>query len=175
MVLKTHITAVAIAALSATSSFAYANNGSARNPMASAPFASTAMGEFTDSWHSSLGLPSTVDASFTNVAIAFSSFSFGAMKDLSVSLNGISRMGSTAPASNSFQTIATQFFAGRTTLPAGSFDLEVNGTAMNNGRDASFGNTATSHLPGSGTLGMLLASLGLMGTIALRRIKANAG
>lgn len=175
MVKKAYITAVAIAALSATSSFSYANSGTARNPIASAPFASTVLGEFTDTWHSSPASPSTVDASLTHAAIAFSSFSVGALKELSATLNGVSRFGSAAPASNSFYTITTQILAGRTTLPAGSFDLKVAGTGITDGQTSYVGSVAPYQGPQSETLSMLLASLGLMGTIAVRRIKANAG
>jgi hypothetical protein len=175
MVSKAHITAVAIAALSATSSFSYANSGTARNPIASAPFASIVLGEFTDTWNSRAGSPSAVDASVTNAAIAFSSLSFGALKELSATLNGVSRLGSSAPANNSFYTITTQALAGRTTLPAGSFDLRVAGTGITDGQTSYVGSVAPYQAPQSGTLSMLLASLGLMGTIAVRRIKANAG
>lgn len=175
MVSKAHITAVAIAALSATSSFAYANSGTARNPIASAPFASTVLGEFTDPWHSGPASPSTVDISLTNAAIAFSSFSFGALKELSASLNGVSRLGSSTPASNSFYTVTTQILAGRTTLPAGSFDLKIAGTGISNSQTSYVGSIPPYQAPQSETLSMLLASLGLMGTIAVRRIKANPG
>jgi len=176
MKLKKKIAVVAIATLSTASSFAYVNGGSVGTLVPSAPFASIVSGEFTDAWGFSPRSPSTFDASVTNVAIAFSSLSFGAMKELSATFNGVSRFVSTVPASSSSYTIANPVFAGRTTLPAaGSFELKVADIGIGSGPASYVGDTATSRIPESGTLGMLLASLGLMGTIALRRIKASAG
>lgn len=176
MKLKKNIAVIAIAALSAASSFAYANGGSVGTLVPGAPFASAVAGEFTDTWGFSPRSPSSFDASLTNVAIAFSSFGFGAMKELSATLYGVSRFGSAVPVSNSAYTLTNHILAGRTTLPAaGSFELKVAGIGITNGQAFHVGDMAASRIPESGTLGMLLASLGLMGTIAVRRIKANAG
>ncbi|WP_114971759.1 FxDxF family PEP-CTERM protein [Rhodoferax ferrireducens] len=176
MKLKTKIAVIAIAALSAASSFAYANGGAVGTLVPSAPFASTVSGEFTDAWGFSPRSSSTFDASVTNVAIAFSSLSFGAMKELSATFNGVSRFVSPVPVSNSSYTVTNPIFAGRTTLPAaGSFELKAAGTGISSGQASYVGDMAASRIPESGPLGMLLASLGLMGTIAVRRIKANAG
>jgi hypothetical protein len=64
--------------------------------------------------------------------------------------------------------------AGRTNLPTEPFRLQVANPGVSNGETSYASNMGTSPIPQSETLAMLLASLGLMGAIAFRRIKANA-
>lgn len=144
MKLKTNIAVIAIAALSAASSFAYADSGAVGILAASAPFNSAGTGAFADSLNFSHGLPSLVGASLTNVAMTFRSFNY-TKKGLSTSLS------------------------------TGPFELKVPGSEGTSGQNSYGRNIAAFPIPAPETSGMLLASLGLMGVIALRRIKASAG
>jgi len=64
--------------------------------------------------------------------------------------------------------------AGRTTLSTGPFTSKVSTPGVFNGEASYANNMGPSTGSQPETLAMLLASLGLMGAIALRRIKANA-
>jgi hypothetical protein len=144
MRLKTYSIVVAIAALSAGSSFAYADSGSTGTLFPSAPFASSVTGAFVDRLNFSQGAPSLIGASLTNVAMTFRSFNY-TRKNISAN------------------------------LPTGPFELKFAGTNVTHNQNSYDGNITASSIPMPETFGMLLASLGLMSVIALRRIKANAG
>jgi hypothetical protein len=173
MKIKTKIVAVAaaIAAVSSGSSFAYADGGSMVTLTPSAAFASSARGEFNDTRNSSLNSSSLAGVSLTNVAI---SFSFGAIRELSTTLNRDSHFGPSAPTTSSFYTLTSQMLAGRTTLSTGPFSSKASTPGLFNGETSYASNMSTPTGSQPETLAMLLASLGLMGAIAVRRIKANA-
>lgn len=59
-------------------------------------------------------------------------------------------------------------------MPTGGFTSKVSGNNLFNGEASYASNIGTSNGSQPETLAMLLASLGLMGAIAVRRIKANA-
>lgn len=176
MKIKTQIVAVAtaIAAVSSGSSFAYADGGSLVTLTSSAPFASSARGEFSNTRNSSLSSSSSAGVTLTNVAIAFSSFSFGAIRELSTTVNRDAHFGPSAPTTSSFYTLPSQMLAGRTTLSTGPFSSKASTPGLFNGEASYASDMGTSTGSQPETLAMLLASLGLMGAIALRRIKANA-
>ena len=174
MNVKAHIFAAAIAAVSSGSSFAYANGGTLATLTPSAPFASSARGEFNGTRNSSLNSPSLAGVSLTNVAIAFSSFSFGALRELSTTLNRDSHFSSFAPTTSSSYALTSQMLAGRTMFSADSFTSKVSVPELFDGEASYTSNVVTPTGSQPETLVMLLASLGLMGAIALRRIKANA-
>jgi hypothetical protein len=64
--------------------------------------------------------------------------------------------------------------AGRTTLSTGPFSSKASTPGLFNGETSYASNMSTPTGSQPETLAMLLASLGLMGAIAVRRIKANA-
>ena len=141
----------------------------------SASFSNTVTGAFTDTWTFSLGAPSTVATSLTNVGITFGSFSTGGITGLLAYLNGFQLFGPTTITNSPPVTVTTQVLTGATSLPAGTFSLVVSGTGVTGGSASYGGNIAAlaAPVPEPESYAMLLAGLGVMGSIAFRRNKSK--
>jgi len=141
----------------------------------SASFSNTVTGAFTDVWMFNLGMPSAVAASLTNVEVTFLSLTTGGITGFSALLNGSPLFGPTSTISTGGVTVKTQVLAGGTALPAGLYQLTVSGTGIT-GPSASYGgNIVAAPVPEPESYAMLLAGLGVMGAIAMRRNKAKKG
>ncbi len=127
-------------------------------------------GSFMDTYNFDLSVASIVAASATNVEITFGSFSFGGISGFAAMLNNQPLNLNSFTSSNGGVTVKTSVLAGSTTLPAGTFLLKISGTAGPGG--ASYGgNIVATPVPEPESYAMLLAGLGVMGAIAVRRNK----
>jgi hypothetical protein len=141
----------------------------------SASFSNTVTGAFTDTWTFDLGSPSIVATSLTNVGITFGSFSTGGITGLLAYLNGVQLLGPTSVTNSPPVTVTTQVLTGTRSLPAGTFSLVVSGTGVTGGSASYGGNIVAlaAPVPEPESYAMLLAGLGVMGAIALRRNKSK--
>lgn len=172
MKLKSLTAAVALAATALTSNVASADTLTL-TPNAS--FSHTvAAGLFSDVWTFNLGSSSTVATSLTNVEINFGSFLSNSITGFAASLNGTALSYSNGVLNLGGGTaITTQVLSGAGVYAPGAYTLTVSGTAGMFG--ASYGgNIVAVPVPEPESYAMLLAGLGLMGTIARRRSKSKA-
>jgi len=172
MKLASMFAATAIAAAVSTSALAGGGNLGGLPPSAS--FSNTVTGAFTDVWTFNLASPSVVAASLTNVEISFTGGpSFGGIQGFSAWLNGIPLLPSSTSTNAPPLTVTTQILAGSSTFGPGVYQLKVSGTGIT-GSSASYGgNIVAAPVPEPESYAMLLAGLGVMGAIAMRRNKAK--
>ena len=165
MKIKSLVAATAIAVAGITNSFAAVSTLSP-----SASFSNVVSGAFIDNYSFNLGTASTVATALTNVEVVMGSFSFGKITNFSALLNGLSIFNlSSLSSSTPPVTVTTQILSGSSALPAGVFTLQVSGNA---GSGASYGGSiVAAPVPEPETFAMLLAGLGMMGSIAMRRNK----
>lgn len=165
--------ATAIAAAMSTSAFA-STGGDLGSLPPSASFSNTVAGAFTDVWTFNLDAPSVVAASLTNVEVSFNGGSgFGGIQGFSAWLNGVALFGPTSNVSSDNITVRTQVLAGGTQLVPGMYELKVSGTGVSGGSASYGGNIVAAPVPEPESYAMLLAGLGVMGTIAMRRNKSK--
>lgn len=171
MNVKSLIAATAVAAAASTSAMAGGGNLGSLPPSAS--FSNTVAGAFTDVWTFNLGSTSAVAASITNVEISFGGPSFGGILGFAATLNGTPLLLSSSTQNLNPLTITTQVLAGAGTLPAGVYQLVVSGTGITGATASYGGNIVAAPVPEPESYAMLLAGLGVMGAIAMRRNKAK--
>ena len=165
MQLKSLAVATALA-LSSLSSFAVGP----LDPLApSASFSNTVTGAFSDVWTFNLGTASAVAASITNVEVSFASLTGGGITGFSAWLNGVLLVGPTSSVTTGGVTVKTQVLAGGSVLPAGFYELKVEGTGIT-GATASYGGSIVAMpVPEPETYALMLAGLGVVGFVARRR------
>lgn len=163
--------ATAIAAAVSTSAIADGGGNLGGLPP-SASFSNTVAGPFTDIWTFNLGSAAAVAASLTNVEVSFYG-STGGIQGFSAWLNGTPLMASSSTVFVAPVSITTQVLAGSNILGPGTYQLKVSGTGIT-GASASYGgNIVAQPVPEPESYAMLLAGLGVMGAIAMRRNKAK--
>ena len=170
MKLASMFAATAIATVMSTNAFALVDLGPIP-PTAS--FSNTVVGSFSDTWQFTLGSPSVVAASLTNVQVTFGSLSVGGIEDFAASLNGTPLLLSTLSSSVPPITVTTQVLAGSTTFAAGTYVLTVTGNVIGGATASYGGNIVAAPVPEPESYAMLLAGLGVMGAIAVRRNKSK--
>lgn len=171
---KSLIAAAVISATTSTASFALSGPGGDLGTLPpSASFSNTVTGAFTDVWMFNLGVPSAVAASLTNVEVSFFGNATGGISGLTAYLNGMQLFGPTSSTTVGNLTVKTQVLAGGTTLPAGLYELTVSGTGISGATASYGGNIVAQPVPEPESYAMLLAGLGVMGAIAVRRNKAK--
>lgn len=135
----------------------------------SASFSNTVGSGFTDTWTFSLSSLSYVAASLTNVESALGSFATGGIAGLAASTDTFTLTGSPIISTSGPVTVTTQVLAGTAVLSAGSYTLTVSGTGIT-GSSASYGgNIVATPVPEPGTYAMLMAGLGVVGLLVMRR------
>lgn len=171
MNIKTLVATAVLGLAASSSSFAILAPKDLGELAPSASFSRTvSVGYFEDLYNFDLSVPSIVAASATNVEITFGSFSFGGISGFAAMLNNQPLNLNSFTSSNGGVTVKTSVLAGSTTLPAGTFLLKISGTAGPGG--ASYGgNIVATPVPEPESYAMLLAGLGVMGAIAVRRNK----
>ncbi|MBI3156779.1 MAG: PEP-CTERM sorting domain-containing protein [Burkholderiales bacterium] len=171
MSFHSRIKALALAAvLAAGSSGAFAlDNDLGPIDSSSASFSNTVGGGFTDTWTFSLSGLSYVAASLTNVESSLGSISTRGIAGLSASTGAFALTGSPITTTSGPITVTTQVLAGAAVLAAGNYTLTVSGTGIT-GASASYGgNIVATPVPEPGTYAMLVAGLGIVGLLVMRR------
>ncbi|MCZ2439698.1 MAG: FxDxF family PEP-CTERM protein [Burkholderiales bacterium] len=124
----------------------------------------SAAGSFSDSFCFTLNSPHVVAASLTNVYVSFAGLTAGDISGFAAWLDGDPLALSTTSA----PPATVQVLAGTKTLGSGTYYLNVSGTAGSNG--ASYGgNITVTPVPEAETYAMMLAGLGVVGFLAVRR------
>ena len=171
MNIKSLVATAAIGLAAASSSFATVAGEPLGVLAPTASFSRTVgAGSFMDTYNFDLSVASIVAASATNVEITFGGFSFGGISNFAATLNNKPLLFNLFESTGDGVTISTSVVAGSTSLPAGNFKLTVSGIAAAGG--ASYGgNIVATPVPEPESYAMLLAGLGVMGAIAVRRNK----
>lgn len=158
-------TAAAVALLAG--SLAAQAAGGALGTLGNASFASGSLAPsmaFTDVWTFDLAGPSTVAASATNVVITSGPLSFNDIMGFSAMLDSVALTLTPVPIPGG----VAQLLATSTTLGPGPHTLTISGVAGSFG--ATYGGSiVATPVPEPETMAMMLAGLGAVGFIAMRR------
>jgi hypothetical protein len=170
--------AAAVLALAASAS-CLAGGGSLGVVPPSATFGSDVTGAFTDTWTFFLPSASIVGDSVTNVQLSYNSSQFGGIVGLTAYLDNVANSLAlvstivTALPGGGFMT--TEVLADSGLFGPGSHSLVVSGTGIT-GSSASYGGNITaipvSAVPEPESVALMLAGLGIVGSIVRRRRSA---
>lgn len=131
----------------------------------SATFGATrGVGSFLDSYCFTLASPHSVAASITNVFMTFGAASYGEVGGFASALGG----GSLTPSTTLVSPMTVQLLAGSWVLGAGTYYLGVSGS-VGSGTASYGGNIAVTSVPELETYALMLAGLGVIGFLSVRR------
>ena len=134
----------------------------------SASFSATHSSAFEDIWSFNLADASFVAASLTNVEVNFFS-SFGGILDFAATLNGVPLLLSSSTTFTPPASVKVQVLAGSGSFAAGDYTLKVSGSGVTGGSASYGGNLVAAPVPEPETYAMMLAGLGAIGFMAMRR------